>query len=105
VPNPRKNPITINEGFTCQNCGKKNEKAEKTCKNHCQYCLYSLHVDKDVPGDRASACKGLMRPVKAEKDSRKGIMIFHKCEKCGKLAKNKSLEDDDFEQLIILTQL
>ena len=100
-----KHPITINEGFICQNCGKKNEKAKRTCKNHCQYCLHSLHVDKDVPGDRLSTCKGLMEPIKAEQNSKKGIMIYHKCTKCAKISKNKAYEEDDFDQLIILSQV
>jgi len=101
----RKNFITINESFECKNCGKFNEKAEKTCRNHCSNCLYSLHVDKDVPGDRLSTCKAPMQPITVEQDAKKGYVIFHKCTKCGKIAKNKSQPEDNFDEIIILTQM
>ena len=32
-------------------------------RNHCPYCLYSLHVDGRVPGDRDSECRSRMAPV------------------------------------------
>ncbi|MBT3864514.1 RNHCP domain-containing protein [Candidatus Peregrinibacteria bacterium] len=98
-----RNFITINESFNCQNCGKKNPKAEKTCRNHCKYCLYSRHVDDETPGDRASTCKNLMEPIRTEKDNRKDMVIFHKCTKCGKIAKNKMASDDDMDLIIKLT--
>lgn len=31
-------------------------------RNHWLYCLYSRHVDGDVPGDRASDCGGSATP-------------------------------------------
>jgi len=99
-PHQRKNFITINEEFTCQNCGHKNPKAEKSCRNHCQSCLYSLHVDKSIPGDRKSACHGLMTPYKIEKSGKKGLIIYHKCQKCGEIKPNKALQDDNMDQII-----
>lgn len=95
----------INEEFTCQNCGQKNEKLEGSCRNHCTKCLYSMHVDKDFPGDRLSTCKCLMAPIKASQDGKKGWMIMHKCTKCGKIIPNKTAPDDNFEEIIQLTQL
>lgn len=52
------------EVFTCKNCGRVvvPEGAGSTHRNHCPNCLCSLHVDEE-PGDRASACGGLMEPV------------------------------------------
>lgn len=49
------------EVFTCKNCGRVvvPEGAGSTHRNHCPNCLCSLHVDEE-PGDRASACGGLM---------------------------------------------
>ena len=52
------------EVFTCKNCGRVvvPEGAGSTHRNHCPNCLCSLHVDEG-PGDRASACGGLMETV------------------------------------------
>ena len=41
----------IDEEFICENCGKKIEKLGYSCRDHCNYCLYSKHVDIN-PGDR-----------------------------------------------------
>jgi|GEM_PF-1001971 len=92
-------PVKINEGFKCLKCGKTNPKAEKTCRNHCAECLYSVHVDKDIPGDRSSNCLGLMDPVKIDYNAKKGFQITHMCIKCGKSAKNKSASDDNAETI------
>ncbi|MDA1061229.1 MAG: RNHCP domain-containing protein [bacterium] len=99
-----KNFITINEGFTCKKCGKDNPPHLSSCRNHCIKCLHSLHVDKETPGDRLSECHSLMPPFKVEKDGKKGWMIYHKCEKCGKIIPNKAAEDDNFEEIIMLTE-
>ena len=95
--------ITINEGFICKNCGLANPPAEKSCRNHCRNCLYSLHVDAKIPGDRKSRCKGLMIPFKIDQNGKKGWMIYHKCDKCGKVIPNKAAKDDDFEEIIKLS--
>ena len=92
-------PIKINEEFKCKNCKKTNPKAKKTCRNHCKYCLYSLHVDKTTPGDRKSNCFGLMEPIKII-DSKKGKQIVHKCQKCNKIINNKIAEDDNINTII-----
>jgi len=88
-------PVTVNEGFKCKKCGKLNPKAEKTCRDHCIGCLYSLHVDKSVPGDRASVCLGLMEPVRIDHNSKKGLMISYVCTVCGKEKTNKAAQDDN----------
>lgn len=93
----------INEGFVCANCGEKNLPAEKTCRNHCKKCLFSLHVDKDYPGDRASLCHGLMKPIFLD-GTADNFIIHHQCTKCGKIIKNKVAKDDDKEALIELAQ-
>ncbi|MEK7061411.1 MAG: RNHCP domain-containing protein, partial [Patescibacteria group bacterium] len=38
------------EDFVCKVCGTKVKGTGYT--NHCPNCLYSLHVDEEVPGDR-----------------------------------------------------
>jgi len=95
----RTNFIDINEGFTCQNCDLDVPYADKTCRNHCTECLYSLHVDKDTPGDRASTCTSLMKPIRLEIDQKKGYIISHQCLTCDKIQRNKSAEDDNFDSL------
>lgn len=89
-----KNFIHKNEGFTCSNCGHVNDKNAVGCRNHCTQCLYSLHVDLDVPGDRLSECHGLMEPIAYYHDAKKGYVLEHACCLCGKIMKNKLADDD-----------
>ncbi len=90
------------EEFVCEHCGKKVSKLGYTSRDHCPYCLYSKHVD-NMPGDREEECKGLLKPVQVELDSKKGYVIIYKCEKCGAIRKNKAAVDDDKDLLIKLT--
>jgi len=90
------------EEFICENCGKKVSKLGYTSRDHCPYCLYSKHVDI-MPGDREEDCKGLLKPIRVELDSKKGYVIIYKCEKCNAIRKNKAAEDDNKELLIQLT--
>ncbi len=96
--------IVINEEFECQNCGTNNKKLQGGCRNHCKNCLYSLHLDKENPGDRKSDCKSLMKPISITQNGKKGWMIIHKCTKCNKTIPNKSAPDDNFEEIIKLSQ-
>jgi len=50
--------------YICKNCKKEvSYKAPGTKnRNHCPYCLYSVHVDNSI-GDRKSKCWGLMVPT------------------------------------------
>ena len=90
------------EEFVCENCGKKVLKLGYTSRDHWPHCLYSKHVD-NMPGDREAECRGLLKPVQVELDSKKGYVIIYKCEKCGAIRKNKSAIDDDMDLLIQLT--
>lgn len=90
----------INEEFDCRHCATHNEKLAGGCRNHCKNCLYSLHLDESNPGDRQSDCHGLMTPFKIDHSGKKGWMIYHKCEKCGKIIPNKTADDDNFEEII-----
>ena len=94
-------------GFICANCGKEVLPLGKSSRNHCPFCLSSLHVDV-FPGDRANECKGLLKAVAAICDPKKGYIIIHKCEKCGKLLRNRAAHDadvqpDDIRLIIKLT--
>ncbi len=90
------------ESFTCEHCGKYVDKLYYTSRNHCPYCLYSIHVD-DNPGDRKNDCRGMMKPVGVEIDSKKGAVIVFKCSKCGIIKKNVSAKDDDYEKILKLS--
>ena len=89
-------------GFVCEHCGKTVEPLGSTSRNHCPYCLWSLHLDVN-PGDRASECRGLLKPVKVEINPKRGFVVVHKCEKCGELRRNKAADDDDRNLIIALT--
>lgn len=95
----------INEGFKCLNCKHDNEKLAGSCRNHCQKCLFSLHLDQENPGDRLSKCQNLMTPISITHNGKKGWMIKHKCLKCEKTILNKAALDDNFELIIKLTQV
>jgi len=92
----------IDEEFICENCGKKVPKLGYSCRNHCNYCLYSKHVDIN-PGDREETCHGLLEPIGIEIDSKKGYVIIYKCKKCGEIRKNKSAKDDNMDLIIKLS--
>ena len=94
--------------FICKNCGLEVKPLGYTSRNHCPRCLYSLHVDIN-PGDRACECGGLMKPVKALPDPKKGFIIIHKCTVCGEIHRNKAaheakVQPDDIDLIISLTK-
>ena len=74
----------IDEEFICEHCGKKVEKLGYSCRNHCNHCLYSKHVDKN-PGDRQEECHGLLKPIGVE------------------ISRNKSAKDDNMDLIIKLS--
>ena len=92
----------IDEEFICENCGRQVPKLGYSCRNHCPYCLYSKHVDID-PGDRLEDCHGLLEPIGIELNSKKGYIIIFKCQKCGKIKKNKVADDDNMDKIIALS--
>lgn len=94
--------IKKTENFTCQNCGEKITGTGYT--NHCPNCLWSKHVDEEVPGDRKSTCQGMMEPIGLEIKSQEYIII-HCCQNCGKTIKNKASENDNFPKILALSSL
>ena len=89
-------------GFICEHCGREVPPLGYTSRNHCPYCLWSLHVDEN-PGDRASECRAHLEPVFAEPDPKKGYILTHRCTRCGALRRNKAASDDDLDLIIALT--
>ena len=95
------------DSFICAHCGKEVRPLGYSSRNHCPFCLWSLHVDEN-PGDRACECRGELRPVKVLPDAKKGYIIVHKCEKCGATRRNRAAHDakvqpDNLSLLIKLT--
>lgn len=92
-----------NQPFDCQVCGANVPPlAGGGYRNHCPYCLHSLHVDVN-PGDRASDCGGVLEPVGVE-SGKKGWVIVHRCRRCGEVRRNKAaladpVQPDDLDAL------
>ncbi len=83
----------------CEKCG--THVSGNGYTNHCPKCLWSKHVDV-YPGDRASSCGGLMKPVglylKGGEEH-----IVHRCEKCAYEKNNHVAEEDDSDAIIALS--
>ena len=88
------------EDFTCEHCGV--EVVGNGYTNHCPKCLWCKHVDVN-PGDRASHCNGLMKPVGVEEQAG-GYKIVHRCVTCGFERKNKMAENDAFDVALTLNE-
>lgn len=93
--------------FNCANCNKEVKPLGYSSRNHCPFCLCSLHVDVN-PGDRANECGGIMDPIRVELSPKKGYVIVHKCRKCGEIKRNKAADEakeqpDNKRLLIALT--
>ena len=86
------------KSFICENCNKEVNPLNYTSRDHCQYCLYSKHVDIN-PGDRLNTCKGLLKPIGIEK-YKDTYKIIYKCEKCKNTHKNIIAKDDDMNMII-----
>lgn len=98
-----------NHGFRCLVCGAEVPPlANGSYRNHCPFCLSSLHVDVN-PGDRASDCGGVLDAVSVEHSGKKGWVIVHRCQRCGAVRRNRSALDDpncpdDYERLVALSR-
>lgn len=93
--------ITNNETFVCVNCKRNVEKHPSSSRNHCPFCLYSLHVDID-PGDRSNPCQGIMKPIGILTQGNKTQIIFE-CQTCGTRIKNIVAPDDNQSGIITLS--
>ena len=92
----------IDEEFICENCNKQVKKLNYTARDHCNFCLFSKHVDI-MPGDRANNCHGLLKPISIEK-FKNTYKIIYKCQKRNQIHKNIMAIDDDFEKIIELSK-
>ncbi|MCL5090801.1 MAG: RNHCP domain-containing protein [Patescibacteria group bacterium] len=93
--------IRKQEDFICEVCNA--EVSGNGYTNHCPNCLWSKHVDEEIPGDRKATCQGLMKPIGLEIKGQEYI-ITHQCEKCGKTIKNQTAKNDSFEEILKLSK-
>ena len=103
----RKRFTKNDDGFVCVHCGKEVKPLGYTSRDHCPFCLWSVHLDVN-PGDRANDCHGNLVPVKATLDSKKGFVIIYKCDKCGEIHRNRAaneakVQPDNVNLIIKLT--
>jgi hypothetical protein len=64
-------------------------------RNHCPNCLWSRHVDDDVPGDRDSDCGSSMEPLAIAVRGDGEWIVVHRCTGCDELHLNRSAGDDN----------
>lgn len=74
-------------------------------RNHCPFCLFSLHVDDRRSGDRMSTCGSSMEPIGHFQRPRGEYVIVHRCFGCGFERFNRIAADDDFELVLSLPAL
>lgn len=91
--------IAKNDGFVCGHCQKEVGPIiyGGSYRNHCPFCLWSKHVDSDVPGDRANICQGLMEPIGVQTRRTGEYVLVHRCTKCGFERYNRLSGDDNVE--------
>lgn len=100
VSNKRK---PCNKAFICKVCGRliRPDGAGSGHRNHCPYCLSSLHLDIQ-PGDRAAGCGGIMEPIAVWVRKSGEWAIIHRCKSCGTLHSNRVAADDHPMKLMSL---
>ena len=99
-----KNFIKVKQDFGCGNGG--NKVIGNGYTDHCPKCLWGKHVDEEIPGDRASTCRGLMEPTLAEFSiSNLQFTIKYKCTKCRHEFWVREGKGDNRKELMALSML
>ncbi|MHB8576994.1 MAG: RNHCP domain-containing protein [Dehalococcoidia bacterium] len=95
---------STSESFRCRHC--RMFVGDLPCggshRNHCPFCLYSRHVDRDRPGDRASPCGASMAPIGVFTRPKGEHVVLHRCLDCGIERHNRVAADDDFTLILRL---
>lgn len=86
-PSPHHHPRKVAEGLESFKCGHCRAFVGPTVaggrhRNHCPLCLYSRHVDRSFPGDRACECRSLMQPAGLSTRRNGEQVIVHRCLGC-----------------------
>jgi rubrerythrin len=71
----------VTENFICEKCG--HNVVGDGYTDHCPKCLWGKHMDEEVPGDRASNCRGLMEPIESKVYQVIKYKVKYRCVKCG----------------------
>ncbi len=93
--------------FHCIHCGRTiaQEALGTRYRNHCPFCLWSVHLDR-VPGDRQASCSGAMEPIglafKQENGKTGELMVVHRCLDCGAVHKNRLAGDDQADTVLAI---
>jgi hypothetical protein len=97
---PHHRTFTHVTSFVCAHCGQTVSLTAPGTKhrNHCPFCLYSVHLDQGI-GDRRADCGGIMVPIGKTYKKDGEEMVVHKCEICGVVRKNRVAGDDSFEEV------
>ena len=84
------------DSFVCKVCGRLvvSAGAGSSHRNHCPYCLSSLHLDNE-PGDREANCGSIMDPIGVWVRKNGEWAIIHRCRRCGHLSSNRVAADDN----------
>ena len=90
--------------FQCGHCGVdvSLDAPGTSHRNHCPSCLWSRHLDRNVPGDRKASCPGAMEPIAVTVRGERRWMLIHRCTRCGRLRMNRAAGDDN---VLLLMQL
>ena len=64
-------------------------------RNHCPNCLWSRHLDDDVPGDRDADCGSPMEPFAVATRRDGEWSLVHRCLACQELHVNRTAGDDN----------
>jgi hypothetical protein len=64
-------------------------------RNHCPNCLWSRHVDDDVPGDREADCDASMEPIGVSVRDDGEWALVHRCTACATVHVNRIAGDDN----------
>lgn len=98
-------------GFRCSHCKiwvVINDYIGTSNRNHCNYCLWSKHVD-EAKGDRKALCHNGMKPIaltfKHEGYGKQGeIMLVHECQgkSCEKISINRIARDDGNHEVLTI---
>lgn len=89
----------IDEDFRCIVCHKPVKALGYSARDHCPYCLCSIHIDNN-PGDRLCHCLGVLKPIDVEMGKKDNLKIIYRCDKCGMIKKNKMAIDDNYDLLL-----
>ena len=83
--------------FRCRNCrlDVSTDAPGTRHRNHCPTCLWSRHLDRHTPGDRAADCGASMEPVAVCARADGEWALIHRCSGCHALRLNRIAGDDN----------